>query len=84
MRAWCTAQEVRLQKGKPEEEVKMSERWPPLGEFVGLAAGSLVVVSLAAGVILLAQNLGASGLSLIVIASVVFLLAGVVIGKALP
>lgn len=62
----------------------MSEQWPPLGEFIGLAAGSLIVVSLAAGVIILAQYLGASGHPLIVIASVVFLLAGVVIGKALP
>jgi hypothetical protein len=51
---------------------------------IGLAAGSLVVVSLAADVIVSAQSLGASGLSLIVIASVVSLLAGVVIGKALP
>ena len=62
----------------------MGERWPPLREFIGLTAGSLIVVSLAVGVIFLAQGLGASGLSLIVIASVVFLLAGVVIGKALP
>ena len=62
----------------------MSERWPPLSEFIGLVAGSLVVVSLAAGLIFLAQYLGASGRSLIVIASVVSLLAGVVIGKALP
>ena len=50
----------------------------------GLAAGILIVVSLAAGVILLAESLGASGQTLIAIASVVSLLAGVVIGKALP
>jgi hypothetical protein len=62
----------------------MSERWPPLREFIGLVAGSLVVVSLAAGVIFLAQYLGASGRFLVVIASVVSLLVGVVIGKALP
>ena len=61
----------------------MSERWPPLREFIGLVA-VLVVVSLAAGVIFLAQYLGASGRFLVVIASVVSLLVGVVIGKALP
>ena len=60
-----------------------SERWPPLREFLGLVAGTLVVVSLAAGVIFLAQSLGASGQPLIAIASLVSLLAGVVIGKAL-
>jgi hypothetical protein len=62
----------------------MSERWPPLREFIGLVAGSLAVVSLAGGVIFLAQYLGDSGRSLIVIESVVSLLAGVVIGRALP
>ena len=62
----------------------MSEQWPPPREFIGLVAGSLVLVSLAAGVILLAQSLGASGRSLIVIASIASLLAGVVIGNALP
>ena len=77
---------MRLQKGKPagKRKRRMSERWPLLPEFIGLAAGSLSVVSLAAGVIFLAQYLGASGQPLIAIASVVSLLAGVVIGKALP
>ena len=54
----------------------MSERWPLLPEFIGLAAGILIVVSLATGVIFLAQSLEASGQSLIAIASVVFLLTG--------
>jgi hypothetical protein len=49
-----------------------------------LGRRSLIVVSLAAGVIFLARCLGASKQPLIVIACVVSLLAGVVIGKALP
>ena len=61
----------------------MSEHWPPLPEFIGLAVGILIVVSLASGVIFLAQYLGASERPLIAIASVVSLLAGVVIGKTL-
>ena len=62
----------------------MRERWPLLPEFIGMTAGIIIVVSLAAGVIFLAQSLGASGQPLIGIASVVSLLAGVVIGQALP
>jgi hypothetical protein len=54
----------------------MSERWPLLPEFIGFSAGSLIVVSLAAGVIFLAQCLGATGEPFIVIACVVSLLAG--------
>ena len=50
----------------------MSGRWPLLPEFIGLTAGSLIVVSLAAGAIFLAQWLGASGQLLIAIASVVY------------
>ena len=35
--------------------------WPPLRETNGLAVGILIVVSMAIGVIFLAQSLGASG-----------------------
>jgi len=39
----------------------MGDRWQPLPEFIGLAVGTLIVVGLAVGAVLLAQNLGASG-----------------------
>ena len=42
----------------------MGDRWPPLPEFLGLAVGSLIVVSLAIGLFFLAQILGATGLPL--------------------
>ena len=61
----------------------MSERWPPLPEFLGLAVGSLFVVLLAIGVIFLAQSLGASDRLLVAIAGLTMLTAGVIIGKAL-
>ncbi len=61
----------------------MSDRWPPLNEFMGLAVGIIIVVSLAIGVIFLAQSLGASGNLLIGIAGIVLLFAAVVIGQSL-
>jgi len=61
----------------------MGDRWPPLGEFMGLAVGSLIIVSIAIGVIFLAINLGASGPLLIAIGGGVGAAAAFVIGKAL-
>jgi hypothetical protein len=36
----------------------MGDRWPPLHEFIGLAVGTLIIISLAVAVIVLAQSLG--------------------------
>ncbi len=57
--------------------------WPPLGEIVGLAVGTLIVVSLAIGVIFIAQYVGASGHLLIAIGGVTLLIAAYVIYRAL-
>jgi hypothetical protein len=60
----------------------MSDRWPLLPEFLGLAVGSLIVVSLAIGLFFLAQILGATGLPLIAIGGGVSAAAAFVIGRA--
>jgi hypothetical protein len=61
----------------------MGDRWPPLSEFMGLAVGALIIVSVAIGVIFLAQTLGASSYLLIAIGGVVLIAAAFVIGRAL-
>ena len=61
----------------------MGDRWPPLNEFLGLAVGILIVISLAIGVIFAAKSLGASGSLLLVIAGITLLFAGVVIWETL-
>ena len=38
----------------------MSDQWPPLNEFLGLAAGILIIISLSVGLVFLAV-LGAIG-----------------------
>ena len=61
----------------------MGDRWPPLHEFIGLAVGTLIIISLAVAVIVLAQSLGADGNLLIVITGASLLITGVVIARAL-
>ena len=61
----------------------MGDRWQPLPEFIELAVGTLIVVGLAVGAVLLAQSLGASGELFIGIAGVASLIAAVVIARAL-
>ena len=61
----------------------MGDRWPPLNEFLGLAVGILIVISLAIGVIFAAKSLGAGGSLLLVIAGITLLFAGVVIWETL-
>lgn len=61
----------------------MGDGWPPLNEFLGLAVGILIVISLAIGVIFAAKSLGASGSLLLVIAGITLLFAGVVIWETL-
>ncbi len=61
----------------------MGDRWPPLNEFLGLAVGILIVISLAIGAIFAAKSLGASGSLLLVIAGITLLFAGVVIWETL-
>ena len=61
----------------------MSDRWPTLNEFIGLAVGVIILISLAIGAILLAQSLGASGNLLLAIAGVAVLFAGVGIWQTL-
>ena len=60
----------------------MADRWPPLRETIGLAVGILIVVSMAIGVIFLAQRLGASGRLLIAIGGITSLVAALVIRGA--
>jgi len=59
------------------------DRWPPLRETIGLAVGMLIVVSMAIGVIFLAQSLGASGHLFIAIGGIISLVAALVIRGAL-
>ncbi len=61
----------------------MGDRWPPWNEFVGLAVGILIVISLAIGVIFAAKSLGASGDLLLAIAGITLLFAGVVMWETL-
>ena len=61
----------------------MADGWPPLRETIGLAVGIFIVVSMALGVIFLAQSLGASGHLLIAIGGITSLVAALVIDKAL-
>lgn len=60
-----------------------ADGWPPLRETIGLPVGILIVVSMAIGVIFLAQSLGASGHILIAIGGITSLVAALVIDKAL-
>jgi len=57
--------------------------WPPLPEIIGIAVGIFIVVSMAIGVIFLAQSLGASGRLLIAIGGITSLVAALIIDKAL-
>jgi len=59
------------------------DEWSPLGEIIGLAVGTLIVVSLAIGVIFIAQYLGASGGLLIAIGGITSVIAAYVIYRAL-
>jgi len=61
----------------------MGDRWPPLPEIIGIAVGIVIVVSMAVGVIFIAQSLGASSRLLFTIRGVTSLLAALVIDKAL-
>jgi hypothetical protein len=60
----------------------MSDRRSLLPEFVGLTIGIVIIASIAIGVIILAQNVRASGRLLIAIGGVVSTAAAFVIRRA--
>jgi hypothetical protein len=61
----------------------MGDRWSTLREIIGVAVGTLIILSAAIGVIFLAQSLGANGRLLIAIGGITSLVAALVIRGAL-